>query len=158
MRMTKIFAGGAATLVAAAIASLSSAHPASDSYCTVCGTREETKAYTLRFTALTLFQAPRLRPTTFSALLLEKRLVGAHQHHWEAPHFVPDPLDEFGAPVLQSLEFINAPRVLNFMRNVADYADRDQRGSVARDRPATAIQLRHRGRAPLPPRPHKRLR
>lgn len=121
--MKKLFAGGAVILGAAAVASLVTALPALDSYCTLCGARQETKVYAVRFTGSALFTARDVRATKFSALLEEKHLAGAHQHRWEAPHFVPNPLDEFGPPVFESLEFINAPRVVNFMRNVADYAD-----------------------------------
>jgi hypothetical protein len=124
LRMKKYFAWGAGILVAAAVASLVAALPAQEAYCTICGAQQETRPYGLRFTSShTLFTQRAVSATPFSALLEEKHLVSAHQHRWLAPRVVPDPRDEFGPPVLESLGFLNAPRVVNFMRNVADYAD-----------------------------------
>lgn len=123
MRVKNHFAWGAAILVAAVAASLVAALPAQDSYCLVCGARQRTHPFGLRFTSLTLFRGRRVEPTPFSALLEQEHLVSAHQHRWQPPQLVPDPLNEFGPPVPESLEFINAPRVVGFMRNVADFAD-----------------------------------
>lgn len=121
--MKKLFAWGAAILLATAIASLVVALPVQDSYCTICGAQERTQPFGLRFTALTVFRSHQIRATPFSVVLTEKHLVSAHPHQWHDPRLVPDPMDEIGPPVLESLEFINAPRVVHFMRNVADYAD-----------------------------------
>lgn len=123
MHWQKYSAWGAAIVVAAAVASLVTALPAHDAYCTICGAHHETRAVGVRFTAFTFFRLDRVQPTPFSKLLEEKHLVAAHQHRWQQPQLVPDPMDEFGTPVLESLAFISAPRVVNFMRNVADYAD-----------------------------------
>lgn len=123
MLMRKYFAWGAAILVAAAGASLVAALPARVSYCGICGARHETRGYRVRFTELALFRHAETSATPFSHLLEEKKLVQPHPHQWQEPHLVPDPLNEFGPPVLESVAFLNAPRVVNFTRNVADYAD-----------------------------------
>lgn len=122
--MKKYVAWGAVILAAgAAVASLITALPAQDSYCTVCGTQQEMRSYGLRFTSQTLFNRRDVKATPFSALLEEKRLVAPHPHEWLAPEMAPDPRNEFGPPVLESLAFLSAPRVVNFTRDVADYAD-----------------------------------
>ncbi len=121
--MRKYTAWGAAIVVLAAVAALVVALPAQVSYCRLCGAQAQTRDLGLRFTALT-FQRPRKTVATdFSRLLHEKQLITGHAHEWQSPRLVPDPLNEYGPPVLESLEFLNAPRVVNFMRNVADYAD-----------------------------------
>ena len=58
-----------------------------------------------------------------SELLAKKNLIDAHVHRWHEPQAVPNPMDEFGPPVIESLEFINAPRVVSFMRDLAEYGD-----------------------------------
>ncbi|MGI9087063.1 MAG: hypothetical protein ACR2HH_04860 [Chthoniobacterales bacterium] len=121
--MKKYFAWGAAILVATAGASLVAALPARVSYCGICGARHELRGYGVRFTHLALFQYGEMRATPFSHLLEAKHLVMPHPHQWQEPRLVPDPLNEFGPPVVESIAFLNTPRVLNFTRNVADYAD-----------------------------------
>ena len=56
-------------------------------------------------------------------MLEEKQMVSAHPHQWQEPHLVPNPINEFGPQVIESVGYLNAPRVVNFTRNVADYAD-----------------------------------
>lgn len=58
-----------------------------------------------------------------SELLVKKKLVASHVHRWLEPQAVSNPLDEFGPPVIESLEFISAPRVVSFMRDLAEYGD-----------------------------------
>lgn len=121
--MKKYFAWGAAILVAAGGASLVAALPAHDSYCAICGARQRTWNYSVRFTGLTLFQNHETNATPVSQLLEGRHLVEPHSHQWQEPRLVPDPMNEFGPPVIESIAFLNAPRVINFTRNVADYAD-----------------------------------
>lgn len=92
-------------------------------FCQLCGTERTQTSWGLRGTALRLFATHGVAETPISALLTTKHLIEKHQHQWLAPRSVPDPLDEFGPPVTQSLDFINAPRVVGFMRNLADYGD-----------------------------------
>ncbi|MDQ6861067.1 MAG: hypothetical protein M3032_07925 [Verrucomicrobiota bacterium] len=124
MRGLKFIAGSGA-IVAATLgaASLIASLPAQVSFCSICGAREETRAYAIRFTAREIFRRNEIAATDFSALLREKNLVLPHAHDWRAPRYVADPMDQFSAPVLESLDYLNAPRVVSFTRNVADYAD-----------------------------------
>jgi len=121
--MKRYFAWGAVILVTVALASLVTALPAQVSHCTVCAAREEATPYALRFTSHPLFTRRDVKATPFSTVLEEKQLVQAHEHQWLAPQLADDPRDEHGPLVPESLEFINAPRVVNFTRNIADYAD-----------------------------------
>lgn len=123
MRRRNYFAWGAGILVAAAVASLIAALPARDAFCTLCGARETTRGYTLRFTRATLFERRSVCATAFSSLLTEKHLVAPHAHVWQEPRLVPDPMDELGPPVLESLGFLSAPRIVHFTKDVAEYAD-----------------------------------
>lgn len=121
--MKRYFAWGAAILAAAGAASLVAALPAQVAYCTLCGKQQHTHALGLRFTSVTLFRSEQISSTPFSQVLVEKHLVPEHRHQWQTPQLVPNPLNEFGPPVIESVGYLNAPRVVNFTRNVADYAD-----------------------------------
>lgn len=123
MRTKCYFAWGAVILVAAAVASLVAALPAQEAFCSVCGAREETRAWELRIARVTLREERRVNATPISTILTAKRLVGGHQHRWQPPQTVPDPMDEFGPPVVESLGFLNTPRIVNLTRDIADYAD-----------------------------------
>jgi hypothetical protein len=93
------------------------------SYCDLCGARQEETWWVVRGTGTSLIKTHAITPTPMSEVLVMKKLVATHAHHWRAPEAVPNPLDQFGPPVLESLEFINAPRVVNFMRDLAEYGD-----------------------------------
>jgi hypothetical protein len=93
------------------------------SFCDLCGTRQEATAWMVRGTGASLLRTHAIAPTPISQLLVRKKLVAAHVHRWRAPEAVPNPLDQSGPPVMESLEFINAPRVVNFMRDLAEYGD-----------------------------------
>lgn len=121
--MKKQFAWGAVILLATAGASLVTALPAQVAYCEICAARQDTHAYGFRFAKHPVFQQHSLTATPFSALVQEKKLVPPHQHLWQEPYLAPDPLNEFAPPVLESVAYLNAPRVVTFTRNVADYAD-----------------------------------
>lgn len=97
--------------------------PQPAAFCAICDAQENHTAWQLRGTHWTFWQTHGVQATPMSRMLTNKKLVAAHTHAWLAPRFAPDPLNEFGPPVLESLEFIGAPRVVNFMGNVADYAD-----------------------------------
>jgi hypothetical protein len=110
-------------LIALLCAALISVRPDSASFCEICGARDAQTSWAVRGTNVSLFKTHTIAPTPMSELLTKKNLVALHVHRWRAPQAVPDPRDEFGPPVIESLEYINAPRVVNFMRDVADYAD-----------------------------------
>jgi hypothetical protein len=93
------------------------------SFCDLCGAGQEETSWTVRGTGASLIRTRAIAPTPMSELLAKKNLVAAHVHRWRQPQAVPNPLDEFGPPVIESLEFINAPRVVGFMRDLADYGD-----------------------------------
>ena len=85
------------------------------SYCDLCGARQEETLWLVRGTDATLIRTHAITPTPMSELLVTRKLVAPHLHHWRTPEAVPNPLDQFGPPVVESLEFINAPRVVSFM-------------------------------------------
>lgn len=93
------------------------------SFCDLCGARQETTSWMVRGTDTNLLRTHSVTPTPMSELLVTKKLISAHIHHWRASETVPNPLDQFGPPVTESLGLINAPRVVNFMRNLAEYGD-----------------------------------
>jgi hypothetical protein len=93
------------------------------SYCELCSARQEETSWMVRGTGANLLRTNAIEPTPMSELLAKKHLVGAHVHRWRPPQAVPNPLDEFGPPVVESLEFINAPRVVGFLRDLAEYGD-----------------------------------
>lgn len=93
------------------------------SFCRICGARETQISWAVRGTNVRLCQTRRVRGTPISELLTSKHLIGDHTHLWLAPRRVPNPLDEAGAPVLASLEFASAPRVVHFIRDLAQYGD-----------------------------------
>jgi hypothetical protein len=97
------------------------AEPAS--FCDLCGARQEETSWMVRGTSASLIKTRVIAPTPMSELLARKNLVAAHVHRWRQPQAVPNPLDEFGSPVIESLEFISAPRVVGFMRDLADHGD-----------------------------------
>jgi hypothetical protein len=99
------------------------AEPAS--FCELCDARQEETSWMVRGTGASLIKTHAIEPTPMSELLVKKNLVTAHIHRWRQPQAVRNPLDEFGPPVIESLEFINAPRVVGFMRDLADYGDSD---------------------------------
>jgi hypothetical protein len=95
----------------------------SASFCELCSARQEETSWMVRGTGTSLIRTHAIEPTPMSELLVKKHLVTAHVHRWRQPEAVPNPLDEFGPPVIESLEFINAPRVVGFMRDLAEYGD-----------------------------------
>lgn len=97
--------------------------PDSLAFCELCGAEEVHGSWVVRGTAIPAWHRTRIAATPMNELLTSKGLVGAHQHCWLAPREVPDPLDEFGPPVVESLGFVNAPRVVNFMRNLSEWGD-----------------------------------
>lgn len=92
-------------------------------FCTRCGALEITSGWTFAGFSKPLFETHRVVDTSYSSLVVAKKLVPSHEHHWLAPEQVPDPVNEFGPKVTESLEFINTPRVVSFMRNLADYGN-----------------------------------
>ncbi len=113
----------AAVLIVVACGAAITVRPVPASFCEICGARENQTSWAIRGTNVTLFQNHEVAQTPISELLTSKRLVAAHGHRWRVPRLVPNPLDEFVPSVVESLEFINAPRVVNFTQNVAAYAD-----------------------------------
>lgn len=114
---------GLALLTVTLCAALISARHESASFCGICGAREAQTSWAVRGMTVSLLKTHAIAPTPISEVLTKKNLVASHAHRWLAPQVVPDPRDAFGPPVVESLEFLNTPRVVNFMRNVADYAD-----------------------------------
>lgn len=92
-------------------------------FCRLCGAEQIETSWAVRGTGVSLLATDKVSATPISELLTSKHLVNSHEHQWLAPQSVPDPLDEFGPPVVESLEFINAPRVVGFLRNLADFGD-----------------------------------
>lgn len=92
-------------------------------FCEICCAREDRTAWVVRGTGVSLWKSRSVASTPMSELLAKKNLVAAHVHRWHEPQAVPNPMDEFGPPVIESLEFINAPRVVGFMRDLAEYGD-----------------------------------
>lgn len=121
IRLDNLFRAG--LLIAILSAALISVRSEPASYCDICGASQAQTSWAVRGTNVSLLKTHTIAPTPMSELLAKKNLVASHVHRWRAPQAVPNPLDEFGPPVVESLEYINAPRVVNFMRNVADYAD-----------------------------------
>lgn len=93
------------------------------SFCDLCSARQEETAWMVRGTGTSLIRTHTIAPTPMSELLAKKDLVTTHVHRWRQPQAVPNPLDEFGPPVIESIEFISAPRVVSFMRDLAEYGD-----------------------------------
>lgn len=114
---------GPVLLTATLCAGLISARPEPASFCGICGATEAQTLWAVRGLNVNLLRTHTIAPTPISEVLIKKNLVASHVHRWLAPQVVPDPRDTFGPPVVESLEFLNVPRVVNFMRNVADYAD-----------------------------------
>jgi hypothetical protein len=110
-------------LAAILCAALISPHSEPASFCDLCGARQEATLWMVRGTDASVARTHSTAPTPMSELLVKKNLVASHVHRWHQPQAVPNPLDEFGPPVIESLEFINAPRVVNFMRDLAEYGD-----------------------------------
>lgn len=92
-------------------------------YCQVCGAEAIETTWILPGTGVRLFAHHETVATPMSELLTKAHLVSGHEHVWLAPTSVPDPLDPWGPPVVQSLGFVSAPRVVNFMRNLIDAGD-----------------------------------
>lgn len=84
---------------------------------------EVTSQWGFRHSASSLFQSKRVEQTPYSSVLEKRKLVSSHSHEWLSPRQVPDPVNEFGPKVTESLEFINSPRVVAFMDNLANYGD-----------------------------------
>jgi hypothetical protein len=104
-------------------AALLSSHSEPGRFCDLCGARQEETAWVIKGIGLNLLRTHSVAPTPMSELLAKKNLVAAHLHHWRAAEAVPNPLDQSGPPVIESLEFISAPRVVNFLRDLAEYGD-----------------------------------
>lgn len=101
--------------------------PGQSEFCTVCGAAHLTTTWKIRSTAIHLWSSRQEEATPFSSVLTEKNLVVTHSHQWLAPRVIPDPLNEFGPPVTESLGLLNTPRVVSFVRNMADFADETSR-------------------------------
>ena len=110
-------------LFACAVAASITRRSESAAFCRFCGAEQSQISWAVRGTHLTLLRSHPVAATPISELLTRKNLVAAHKHEWQAPQLAPDPLDEFGPPVTRSLGFINAPRVVGFMRDLAEYGD-----------------------------------
>lgn len=95
------------------------------SFCDICGASETQTSWAVRGTNVPLLKTRAIAPTPMSELLTQRHLVASHLHRWRAPQAVPNPLDESGPPVVESLEYINAPRVVSFMRDLSTYGDAD---------------------------------
>jgi len=94
-------------------------------FCSVCLLRQDGEAWRLRFAERTLFERHHESPTPISALLAHKQVCPPHEHRWQGPQAFPNPLDPSAPHVVQSFEFVNTPRVVNFLRDVLNYADAD---------------------------------
>lgn len=92
-------------------------------FCSRCAALEITSRWTVSGIPKSLVETHRVMDTSYSSLLVAKKIVSPHEHHWLVPEEVPDPVNEFGPKVTESLEFINTPRVVSFMRNLADYGN-----------------------------------
>lgn len=94
-------------------------------FCTECGAMEVRSGWGFRGSRSSVLETGRVEQTPYSSLLESRKLVSAHSHQWLAPRQVADPVNEFGPKVTESLEFINSPRVVSFMGNLAEYGDPD---------------------------------
>jgi len=71
-----------------------------------------------------LFQTVATSATPVSELLQQRHACALHEHKWSAAQFVGESdLETSQAPRVRSLGFLNAPRTVNFLREVFDYAD-----------------------------------
>lgn len=107
-----------------ACSTLVAREPQPPRFCHVCGAQQIQTSWAVRGTSVRLGTRQYVTATPISELLTTTHLISPHDHRWVAAAFVPDPLDQFGPPVIQSLGFINAPRVVSFMRDLARYGDR----------------------------------
>ncbi len=94
-------------------------------YCSECGAMKVKSGWGIRSSETTLIDTTRVEQTPYSSVLENRKLVSAHSHKWLPPRQVPDPVNEFGPKVTESLEYINSPRVVSFMENLAEYGDLD---------------------------------
>ncbi len=94
-------------------------------YCSECGAMEVKSSWGFRGSEKAFFETSRIDPTPFSSMLNSRKLVATHFHQWISPRQVTDPVNEFGPKVTESLEYINTPRVVSFMSNLAEYGDSD---------------------------------
>ena len=92
-------------------------------FCSVCLLRQDSLAWRLPFNGPTVFAHHQESPTPVSTLFTEKQISLPHQHSWQAERVTTNPLDPSAPPVVQSLDFVNVPRVVSFLRDVLTYAD-----------------------------------
>jgi hypothetical protein len=104
---------------------LISARPEPAAFCDICCACEAQTSWVVRGTTIGFWKTQKVESTPMSELLANKNLVAPHIHRWRQPQAIPNPLDEFGPPVITSLEYVNAPRVVSFMRDLAEYGDSD---------------------------------
>ncbi|PYJ08122.1 MAG: hypothetical protein DMF06_13720 [Verrucomicrobia bacterium] len=104
---------------------LISARPEPAAFCGICCVRDARTSWVIRGTSVVLWKTHEIAPTPMNEVLAKKSLVPGHAHRWCEAQAVPNPLDESGPPVVESLEFVNAPRVVSFMRDLAEYGDSD---------------------------------
>jgi hypothetical protein len=102
-------------------------------FCSVCLLREDREVWRLPFGGPTILERHHEWQTPISALLAQKQALLPHEHRWQGARAVANPLDPSAPPIVQSLEFLNVPRVVSFLRDVLNYADRGQLAEVERN-------------------------
>ena len=92
-------------------------------FCSVCLLRQDRVEWRLPFEGPVFFERHHEWPTPVNSLLAEKRFFGPHEHCWQGALAMTNPLEPGAPAVVQSLEFVNAPRVVSFLRDLLTYAD-----------------------------------
>ena len=99
--------------------------PLPPQFCSVCLLRQDREVWRLPFGGPTILERHHEWPTPISALLAQKQICLPHEHSWEGRRACANPLDPSAPRIVQSFEFVNVPRVVNFLRDVLNYADPD---------------------------------
>ncbi len=99
--------------------------PEPSRFCDQCVMRQDIVEWRLAG-RWTLFTSESVNATPVSELLAERHACPAHQHIWTAPvHVAERDLETSEAPQIRSVGFLNAPRTVNFLRDVLDYTDQE---------------------------------
>jgi hypothetical protein len=126
MKKPRMLWAAAAVVVAATGAWISTERKSDHfAFCTDCGAMEITSSWGVRGSDHVLFHWDRIEATPISRLFDEHKLTAKHSHQWLEPQVVPNPVNEFGAPVTLSLGLVNSPRVISFMSDLSKYGDPD---------------------------------
>jgi len=71
-----------------------------------------------------VFETSTVSATPVSELLNAHQACPKHEHQWSAPRYVAEAdLETPDAPRVRSVGFLNAPRVVSFLRSLFDYTD-----------------------------------